>query len=553
MTSSFRFVRLPRRSRLALGSVALTLAMSCSKQPTAPPPTQPPAAATTEDAVPRTLDAERMLALLEELASDEFGGRYTLHEDIRRAAEAITRRYREVGVQPASGDDFVVDYELRVGVEPGPDLSLTIDKNRRKSVSIAAEAFVPLPAGAPGKVEGPLVFVGYAIAQQGTEGMVLDELTGVDLKGAIAVVHAGSPPPSPESPEARFGRNDRRLGKKLERLQAAGAAGVVVVNPDPAATLPDISEDRPVRSHVSIPVVQLAAKEAYAKIPKIDRLRAQIDETKQSRSRALKGMRVSLNNDVTIRTIKAPNILAMVPGTELPDEIVLLGAHFDHIGTDEPGHGHCRTRDGDAICNGADDNGSGTAIVAELAMHMSDPDHRPRRTVVFALFSGEELGLLGSKALAAQIDEIEPFAGRKIVAMLNIDMVGRLRERLTVSGVGSSDGWMPMLDDIGTRGMRILYDRALTTRSDHAPFYEHQVPALFFFTELHGDYHAPGDGMEGILRDGLVSVAGLVGEIAERLANGDGITFKPATKPNEGLVPALPGDDPSTIEKEVGP
>ena len=553
MTSLFRSVRLPRRSLLVAASLVSTLAMACNKPQPAPPPTVAPTAeATPEPAAPRTLDGERMLDLLEELASDDLGGRYTLHDDIRRAAEAITRRYREFGVQPASGDDYVVDYELRVGVQPGPELSLAIQK-KRKSLPFAADAFVPRPEGAPGKVEGPLVFVGYAIAQKGTEGTVLDELSGVDLKGAIAVVHAGNPPPSPDSPEARFGRDDRRMGKKLQRVEAAGAAGVIVINPDPAAKLPDISQDKPVRSHVSIPVMQVSAKEAYAQIPKLNWLRKGVDETKTSRSRQLRGLRATLNNDVTVRTTKAPNILAMVPGTELPDEIVLLGAHFDHIGVDEPGHGHCRKRDGDTICNGADDNGSGTAIVAELAMHMSDPEHRPRRTVVFALFSGEELGLLGSRALAAQVDELEPFAGRKIVAMLNIDMVGRLRERLTVSGVGSSDGWMPLLDEIGTMGMRIMYDRALTTRSDHAPFYERQVPALFFFTELHGDYHAPGDGMDGILREGLVSVAGLVGEIAERLANGPGISFSPPTKPGDGLVSALPGDNPSTIVKEVGP
>jgi len=137
--------------------------------------------------------------------------------------------------------------------------------------------------------------------------------------------------------------------------------------------------------------------------------------------------------------------------------------------------------------------------------------------------------------------------------MLNIDMVGRLRERLTVSGVGSSGRWMELLDEVGPHGMRVLYDRSLTQRSDHAPFYERDIPSLFFFTEIHADYHAPGDEMVGILPEGLLQVAGMIAEITWRVADGYALPFSAPRGPAEGLVPALPGEDPSTIEKIVEP
>ena len=505
----------------------------------------------------------RLLGMLGELADDDLGGRYTLHPDIRRAAEAITSHYRDAGVAPATDDGYLVDFEIVVGLDPGPKTALTVGPTPdAKAIAFDPLLMTPRPEGAPGLAEGPLVFVGYGI---------VDELAGVPLAGAVAVVLEGTPrrPPDADRPPRAFGRRDRDLGRKLQRLAQAGAAAVIVVNDaaavepgttGPAPALPSLETDRPMRRRVDIPVVQLHASLAQLELRRDDQtlgsLQAQIDRVGTPMSGPLDAGRASVVVDATPRVIRAPNILAMVRGTDLADEIVLVGAHYDHIGTDEPGHGHCRSQpDGDqtdSICNGADDNASGSAIVAELAQEMT-AGPAPRRTVVFVHFSGEEMGLLGSRALAARLDELPPFAGRRVVAMLNIDMVGRLRERLTVSGVGSSGRWMELLDEVGPHGMRVLYDRSLTQRSDHAPFYERDIPSLFFFTEIHADYHAPGDEMVGILPEGLLQVAGMIAEITWRVADGYALPFSAPRGPAEGLVPALPGEDPSTIEKIVEP
>lgn len=524
-----------------------------------------PAAAAGPGQAP-ALDELRLLGLLGALADDALGGRYTLHEDIDRAAEAIITRYRQAGVAPAGDAGYRREFEIVVGVDPGPGTAVTLGDGP-STIALRPTALLPLPEGTAGDVEGPLVFVGYGIGESSV-GAPFDELAGVPVDGVVAVVLAGAPRrPADATTGARgFGRRDRSLGRKLQRLAEAKAAAVIVVD-DPAALeagsgraapdLPVSTEDRPMRRRVAIPVLQLHATEAQARLRAGERtlgaLQHEIDREGQPRSGPL-GQRARVVVDAEPRVARAPNVLAMVPGTDLADEIVLVGAHYDHIGTDAPGHGRCRQSRGtdDAICNGADDNASGSAIVAELAQVMT-AGPAPRRTVVFVHFSGEEMGLLGSRDLAARLDTVPPFAGRRVVAMLNIDMVGRLRERLTVSGVGSSAGWMDLLDEIGSRGMRVLYDRALTERSDHAPFYERGIPSLFFFTELHADYHAPGDELEGIVPEGVMQVAGLVAEVTWRVADGAVLPFQLPEDPAEGLVPALPGEDPGTIVKVVGP
>jgi len=513
------------------------------------------------------IDAMRLLGLLDELASDALGGRYTLHPDIDRAAEAILARYREAGVAPGSPAGYRVDYEIVVGIDPGPGTALSLGA---AAPLVDPAKLQPRPEGAAGEAEGPLVFVGYGIdGAPGISRTPFDELAGLPLEGAVAVVLEGAPrAPAGTSHRHFFGRPARDMGRKLVRLAEAGAVAVIVVDdaaalePGGSGTAPPLPTERadaPMRSRVDIPVVQLHARVARARLRRgshsLGWLQARIDRDGQPRSGALRPDRARVVVDARPRVVRAPNLVAMVPGTDLADEIVLVGAHFDHIGTAAPGHGRCHARaddQADAICNGADDNASGSALVAELAVATA-AGPAPRRTVVFTHFSGEELGLLGSRALAERLDDVPPFAGRRVVAMLNIDMVGRLRERLTVSGVGSSAGWMPLLDEVGPHGMRVLYDRSLTQRSDHAPFYERGIPALFFFTGLHADYHAPGDEMVGIRPEGLLKVTGLVAALTERLAAGEAMPFTPARAEGDGLVRALPGEDEATIVKIVEP
>ncbi len=369
-------------------------------------------------------------------------------------------------------------------------------------------------------------------------------------------------------PGPHFGRRSSSLARKVRRLQRAGAVGVIAVrgarsfitSEDRAEdALADLANSGVSRGNdLGMPVVQLGWKEAdklfKVRGKKLSQLQKTID-TKLEPQSGETGASVKLSAWVTPITQDVPNVLGMIEGTDLKHEIVLLGAHYDHIGNAD--NGRCDTvRDDagneDSICNGADDNASGSAMVLELGRAMKEAGFKPRRTLVFAHFAGEELGLHGSAALAQNPPEAGPFEGGQVVAMVNLDMVGRLGPKgLAIGGLSSSDQWMPMLDEIGNHGMKILYERSIASRSDQANFYRQEIPVLFFFTNVHRDYHRATDHIDKIDRDGMLKIASIVGEVMVRLGQGAPINYTAPRTPEEGLNRALPGETPSTVEKRV--
>jgi hypothetical protein len=354
---------------------------------------------------------------------------------------------------------------------------------------------------------------------------------------------------------------------KIERLAKAGAVGVIIVQGPrsfigsaarkadalPGAMTQHSSGGKSpvVPDPAPIPVVQLRHTNADKLLSiggqKLSKLQAAIDADYKPRSQAL-GVEVELTSALVDESADVPNVLAQLPGKT--DEIIMIGAHFDHIGNDETGN--CRAivrRDTrDAICNGADDNASGTAMLLELARVYKQAGITPERTIVFAHFSGEEIGLLGSRALMHS----SPFDQSRVVAMVNLDMVGRLGPRgLAIGGINSSADWMPLLDELGNYDMQILYEGSTTTRSDHAHWFRKQVPVLFFFTGVHGDYHRAGDEIEEINVEGLESIGQMVSDLIWELADGRSITWT-APASGDGIGTGLPGSDPSTVIKHVG-
>ncbi|EDM78914.1 probable aminopeptidase [Plesiocystis pacifica SIR-1] len=360
----------------------------------------------------------------------------------------------------------------------------------------------------------------------------------------------------------QFVPEHNRLEEKLERLRDAGAIGAVVVNGPRSFMTPDAREadalrELPakgsglgvVRVHAPFPVVQLRwrAADRLLRIDgrKLSKIQAKIDRELEPRSGPL-GVEVELEVELDEDFTESPNVLAMIPGRS--EDIVLVGAHLDHIGV--KGEGHCRPRGAgaDLICNGADDNASGTAVVMDIARSLAASGESFERTVVFAHFSGEELGLFGSKALVAD----PPFPLERVVAMINLDMVGRLRDgALTISGLDSSETWLPLLDELGVdeRAEQLLLDRHTTTRSDHAPFFRRQIPSLFFFTGTHEDYHQPSDETARIDREGLAIVGQLALDVVVALARGRAIRWG-ELEPGEGIGYGLTGaDSPTLIER----
>ncbi len=190
------------------------------------------------------------------------------------------------------------------------------------------------------------------------------------------------------------------------------------------------------------------------------------------------------------------NVIGIVRGSE---EAVVVGAHYDHLGEAKQGW-HA----------GADDNASGTAVLLDLAERFA---RRPsKRTLVLVAFSGEEMGILGSRAYVR--DPAVPL--EKTVAMINMDMVGRLRESLIVFGADSGDRFKELLAD---SPIKIAYNKDPIGPSDHTSFYLKNIPAIHLFTGAHADYHKPSDTADKVNFDGLRRVSDLVESLARRIAD----------------------------------
>ena len=230
----------------------------------------------------------------------------------------------------------------------------------------------------------------------------------------------------------------------------------------------------------------------------------------------------SIEVSVRPRTAEVANVIGLLPGSDpvLRDEVVIVGAHFDHLGRGGEGS---RAAGSSEIHNGADDNASGTAALLEVARRVSE-GARPAWSILFIAFDAEERGLLGS---GHYVDEpVRPLA--RTVAMLNLDMVGRLGSGpLTVLGMGSATGWDAILKAANAALFPRLPLRAVADgrgSSDHTPFEARGVPALHFFTGTHEDHHLPSDDWERIDAEGLERVAALVAELTVRIAGGGGAT-----------------------------
>jgi len=363
-----------------------------------------------------------------------------------------------------------------------------------------------------------------------------------------------------EIPGPQFGMGAGQLSTKLKRLRKAGAVGVIAVRGPRSFVddktrkqdkLPDLGKTkaREVTQDAPLPVVQMQwrAADKYLRPAKVSLtgLQKAIDSKLVPQSKAL-NVEATLATSLATKTIEIPNVVATIPGSENPDEIVVIGAHYDHIGGAGE-HGQCTPIEDDKICNGADDNASGTAMVLELARAFTEHNPKPKRTLVFTHFSGEELGLYGSRAMVRN----PPFELNKVVAMINLDMVGRLGRRgLAIGGIHSSDQWMPLLDELGNRDMTVIYEGSVTSRSDHAGFYKHNIPVLFFFTGIHGDYHRAGDHADKVNIPGMQTIGEIVSGVMLALGNGYPLAFRKPGK-HGGISQGLPGQDPDTLIKKV--
>ncbi|MDZ7807404.1 MAG: M28 family peptidase [Gracilimonas sp.] len=216
------------------------------------------------------------------------------------------------------------------------------------------------------------------------------------------------------------------------------------------------------------------------------------------------------DDDSTADKRLAKNVAGLLQGTGDSDELIIIGAHYDHLGMGE--FGSLSSADEQKIHNGADDNASGTAGVLELAQYFSE--NRPETDILFLAFSGEEMGLLGSQFYVdnptVDLDNA--------LAMINMDMIGRMSEdRLMIFGVATTDSWESILTEANTDSLDMDLVPDGTGASDHTSFYYKNMPVLHYFTDTHADYHRPSDDAEWINAEGQAKLLNHVVRVVQTL------------------------------------
>jgi len=478
------------------------------------------------------ISADRILEDIKYLSSEELAGRGTGEPGCDAAARYIAAAFERAGLSPA-GDEggYLQKFQAVVGaaVGTGNALSVTVD-GRTRDYQLDVD-FRPLSFSRSGSAEGPAVFAGYGIT---AKRYGYDDYAGADVSGKVVIVMRHEPgerdPASPFDGESPTYYSD--LKYKATNAREHGAAAMVLVT-DPLNHEGEDSElldfdARAGRVDAAIPCVQatLAAVEAIFESAGLDleALQERIDSTFTAQTQPLEGVRISVTTSVERDVRTTYNVLGLLEGSDpaVRDSAVVVGAHYDHLGV----------VDG-AIHPGADDNASGTAGLLEISRVLGARRDRPPRSVLFAAFSGEELGLLGSSFLAERLLPDSGSGGEPVgpgsegrgpsvrpAAMVNMDMIGRLRgDKLMIGGIGTSPIFRPLLEELAKgRGFQLDYSAAGYGPSDHTPFYAKGVPVLFFFTGVHDDHHKPSDTWEKIDSEGEARVVSLVLAAVEALA-----------------------------------
>ncbi|MBM4178182.1 MAG: M20/M25/M40 family metallo-hydrolase [Ignavibacteria bacterium] len=478
------------------------------------------------------------------LASDEMKGRDTPSEGLDKAAEYIADHFKKLGLEPLSSDGYKIPYNLvtRDLDTARANTYLTLHINGVVTDLPIKKEFVPFEQTGEGQVrEARVVFAGFGITAPEYD---YDDYASIDAKGAVVVVFRGEPE---HEDETKFnGKKWTRYSfadHKKSNAEEHGALAVLILDA-PRSKRSLMLNEHGWRSLTGsrrsgglqldekrgdIPVIHVGDAVAAAVFGSIDTLVStitDIDKTLQPSSREMRCsdmLSVSCKVTLTKDIVPAANVAAILRGAKYPDEYVVMGAHYDHVGVGKA------NAEGDSIFNGADDNGSGTTGILLVSEALATSTTRPDRSIVFVAFSAEEKGLLGSKAYVAN----SPLPIKNCVAMINMDMIGRCENsKLSIGGNLRCPGLVKINEEENTAAVRpftLAYDiEQYFFRSDQASFAMKKIPVLFYFTGEHKDYHKQTDEVSKLNMADLVAITRLASRVAWRAAHQPRTTYVPA-------------------------
>jgi len=485
------------------------------------------------------------------LASDSLKGRKPGSPEDAVAAAYIRDNFKKAGLKLISDNGFQ-KFQIISDVKAGSKNAISFDGITAKQ----DYDFTPLSFSASATYTAPVVFAGYGFDLD-LDSLKWNDYKGIDVKGKLVIILRGDPEPEKQN-SAFLAYEQERL--KVITAKDKGAVGVFLVSPtdfEKTDTIMRMQYDKS-PSDAGIPVFSirrsLADKMLASMNYTIAALETEIKENDKPVSLYLEP-NVTVTADVVKTKVTAMNVVGVLEGNDpvLKKEYVVIGAHYDHLGMGGEGSGS-RAPDKPAEHNGADDNASGTAGVIELAQKLSANRSKLKRSIVFVAFAGEEMGLLGSKEFVNK----PPVDLKKVNAMINMDMIGRLNPEsntISIGGTGTSaesDSILKILEQ--GRPFKITHSPDGYGPSDHASFYSENIPVFYFTTGAHEDYHTPGDDADKINYTGEVAVLDMVYDLSNMLVVGKKLSFREAgakqatrsgrnLKVTLGIVPDMVSND----------
>lgn len=470
---------------------------------------------------PEPLDPDRYLAHIRYLAAPELKGRATGSSEIEKAAHYIAKHFKDDRLRPLEGDSYLQPFPVTTSAKLGKGNSFAgIAGGHTENLKIEQE-FIPFNFSSKGKWDGGVVFAGYGITAPEYN---YDDYAGLDAKGKFVLVLRHEPQEFDEKSvfAGKVYTEHAQFFSKASNAKAHGALGVILVNdlaahPGEADKLETFgATEGP--SDAGLPFVQIKAHATDAWFTEsgkdLEEIEHSIDKDLKPRSFVFPAA-IEIRESVEVErlTRTAHNVIGYLPGDT--DEYIVIGAHYDHLGLG--GQFSLAPKLTGTVHPGADDNASGTSGVIELAHYFAG---RPKmhRGVVFMTFAGEELGLLGSGYFVHH----PTLPLDKAVAMINMDMIGRIRDgRIFIGGTGTGSTLKQHLESVAANypGLKADYSETGYGSSDHYSFTSAQIPVLFFFSGLHADYHKPSDTVEKIDAPDAVKLLHLIADTAQQIAD----------------------------------
>ena len=471
-------------------------------------------------AAPQSLgsaDPARYLDDIKALTAPSMEGRGDDNKGLERAARFLEKHYQQLGLKPAGTNSYFQPFTVITGAELKGHNHFSVEDGTQKQELKLNQDFVPFSFSSPGSVSAPVVFAGYGAS---ADEFGYDDYSGIDVKDKIVVVLRYEPAGfAGKAGNTGLTRHSQLITKAIN-ARNHGAKAVVLVNGNLAQGEEDLltrfgSVSGPANTGIVLVQVKndVADRWFRAAGKSIADAQSQIDHLSKPQSFAFpETVHMSIHVDIETKRATVNNVLAYLPGKT--DEYVIVGAHYDHLGRGN--YDSLAPSQIGQIHPGADDNASGTAGVLELARMFAPMKGQLQRGILFASFAGEELGLLGS---AHWVQE-PTLPLDKAVAMLNMDMIGRIKDdKIYIGGVGTGSTLKSTLEQADAKSnFKIEYSAGGYSASDHTSFVTKHIPVLFFFSGLHSDYHKPSDTWEKINPQAAARLVDVVGNTGFQLA-----------------------------------